>query len=88
MGGTRFFVSLNSRELNVTPIPDSARKQLVLNEVRKVLEQELGNENNITVEFTTREELKVFSSGINIDDLPLLWAHYSLSFGDITLQFW
>ncbi|GLO63505.1 two-component sensor histidine kinase [Vibrio sp. MACH09] len=83
MGGTRFFVSLNSRELNVTPIPDSARKQLVLNEVRKVLEQELGNENNITVEFTTREELKVFSSGINIDDLPLLWAHYSLSFGDI-----
>lgn len=83
MGGTRFFVSLNNRELNVIPIPDSSRKQLVLNEVRNVLEQELGSENNITVEFTTREELKVFSSGINIDELPLLWAHYSLSFGDI-----
>lgn len=84
MGGTRFFVSLNNRELPVVPIADSSRKQLVLNEAKKILNQELGRDKNIVVEFTTREELKVFSTGINIDELPLLWAHYSLSFGEIS----
>lgn len=84
MGGTRFFVSLNNRELPVTPLPDSARKQLVLNEARDVLSQELGSDNNIVVDFTTRENLKVFNTGINLDELPLLWAHYSLSFAEFS----
>ena len=84
MGGTRFFVSLNNRELPVSPIPESPRKQLVLSEARKILNNELGSDKNIKLEFTTREELKVFSAGINIDELPLLWANYSLPFSEVS----
>lgn len=83
MGGTRFFVSLNNRELPVSPIPESPRKQLVLSEAR-ILNNELGSDKNIKLEFTTREELKVFSAGINIDELPLLWANYSLPFSEVS----
>ncbi|MEF1213809.1 two-component sensor histidine kinase, partial [Vibrio alginolyticus] len=34
-------------------------------------------------EFTQRDKLKVFNNELPIDELPLLWAHYSLSFGDL-----
>ncbi|MDG3084704.1 ATP-binding protein [Vibrio hannami] len=83
IGGTRFFVSLNNHELPLDALPDSNRKQLVVSEVKSILHSELGTELNIKVDFTRREKLKVFNNELKIDELPLLWAHYSLSYGDI-----
>ncbi|MCK6261759.1 HAMP domain-containing protein [Vibrio sp. ZSDE26] len=83
MGGTRFFVSLNDHEIAVKPLPQSERKTLVINEVESVLYNELEGDPNIKVEFTLRDDLRVFNNELSIDGLPLLWAHYSLSYGDI-----
>ncbi|MGF1694447.1 ATP-binding protein [Vibrio lamellibrachiae] len=83
MGGTRFFVSLNDHEISVKPLPQSERKTLVINEVKTVLNNELEGTPNIKVEFTLRDDLRVFNKELSIDGLPLLWAHYSLSYGDL-----
>ena len=83
MGGTRFFVSLNNHQIPVTPLPDSNRKTMVIEEVESVLHNELQDAPTIKVEFTRRDKLKVFNKELSIDDLPLLWGHYSLSYGDL-----
>ncbi|MDC5805253.1 ATP-binding protein [Vibrio europaeus] len=83
MGGTRFFVSLNNHHIDVSPIAQSETKTLVVNQVEQVLNSELQGVPNIDVEFTERENLRVFNNELPIDELPLLWAHYSLSFGDL-----
>lgn len=83
MGGTRFFVSLNSHKITLNTLPNSERKNLVINEVTSVLEKELGTLPNMDVDFTLRKDLKVFNKELSIDELPLLWAHYSLSLGDL-----
>ncbi|EGU46299.1 signal transduction histidine kinase [Vibrio ichthyoenteri ATCC 700023] len=83
MGGTRFFVSLNNHQIPVAPLPDSARKTMVISEVESVLHNELQDAPTIEVEFTRRDKLKVFNKELPIDELPLLWGHYSLSYGDL-----
>ncbi|WP_367989307.1 ATP-binding protein [Vibrio sp. NTOU-M3] len=81
MGGTRFFVSLNNHQIDMAPLPESERKSLVINEVHDVLANELSEIGNIHVEFTRRDKLRVFNNELPIDELPMLWAHYSLSYG-------
>ncbi|PKF80765.1 two-component sensor histidine kinase [Vibrio sp. vnigr-6D03] len=83
MGGTRFFVSLNNHQIPLTPIAESERKSLVIDEVKTVLGSELDNVRSMSIDFTLREHLKVFNNELPIDELPLLWAHYTLSYGDI-----
>ncbi|GAK87330.1 integral membrane sensor signal transduction histidine kinase [Vibrio ponticus] len=83
MGGTRFFVSLNNHQIPVAPLPDSPRKTMVIDEVEQVLHNELQDAPDIQVEFTRRDKLKVFNKELPIDELPMLWGHYSLSYGDL-----
>ncbi|WP_260260423.1 ATP-binding protein [Vibrio intestinalis] len=83
MGGTRFFVSLNNHQIPVSPLPESARKTMVIDEVQQVLLSELKDAPTINVEFTRRDKLKVFNKELPIDELPMLWGHYSLSYGDL-----
>jgi len=83
MGGTRFFVSLNNHKITLQPLPSSKRKKMVINEVTQVLEKELGTQLTMDIDFTLRDDLKVFNKELSIDELPLLWAHYSLSLGDL-----
>ncbi|ENM5763540.1 two-component sensor histidine kinase [Vibrio mimicus] len=83
MGGTRFFVSLNDHDIAIDALPESQRKTLVIEEVQKVLKQQLQGQPEILVEFTRRDQLKVFNNELLIDELPLLWAHYSLSYGEL-----
>src|SRR5690606_20330120 len=80
MGGTRFFVSLNDRPLQMQILPETPRKRLVLGEVDRVLRQRLGSAVDLTVEFVSPEDLRIFNSGIALDELPRSWAHYALSF--------
>ncbi len=79
MGGTRFFVSLNDRPLDMRVLPSTPRKQAVVSAVDEVLRQRLGEAMQISVEFVSPQDLRIFNSGLKLDELPRSWAHYALT---------
>ncbi len=79
MGGTRFVVSLNDHPLDMQMLPATPRKKAVIEAVEQVLRQRLGEQMNISVEFVSPKELRVFNSGLKLDELPRSWAHYALT---------
>lgn len=79
MGGTRFFVSFNKEALQVDPIPDNRFKQVSVQAVRGVLEQKLNHVNQILVDFTRSDNLRLLKNDIYLKDLPRSWAHHSLT---------
>ncbi|WP_434458520.1 ATP-binding protein [Stutzerimonas urumqiensis] len=80
MGGTRFFVSLNDKPLEMRMLPETPRKRAVLNEVEQVLRQRLGRAVDMTIEFVSPDDLRIFNGGLKLDELPPSWAHYALGF--------
>lgn len=70
MGGTRFVVSLNDHPLDMPIMQPTPRKQAVLDVVGEVLRQRMGNDPAITVWFARPEELRIFNSGLKLDELP------------------
>ncbi|MBF8729147.1 MULTISPECIES: ATP-binding protein [Pseudomonas] len=79
MGGTRFFVSLNDKPLDMPVLPITPRKQAVIDVFQSVLHERLGPQMEISVEFVSPQELRIFNSGLKLDELPRSWAHYSLT---------
>lgn len=78
MGGSRFFVSLNKAEIQLDALPDSNRKNLVINEVRNVLHHKLGYGLTLHVDFSYPGELHVFDNQTLLADIPPSWARHSL----------
>ncbi|MEO9522057.1 ATP-binding protein [Marinobacter alexandrii] len=78
MGGTRFFVSLNDKRIDMAPLPDTEQKELATEEVRSVLRRRLGNDINLHVDFVHPEDLRILNTELPLDALPPSWAHYSL----------
>lgn len=70
MGGTRFVVTLNDRPLDMAILPQTPRKQAVLEAVDEVLKQTLGADVHISVEFVSAEDLRIFNAGLKLDELP------------------
>ena len=79
MGGTRFFVSLNERPLNMQVLPETPRKRAVLQAVEGALRQRLGKAIDLSVQFVSPDDLRIFNGEISLDELPRSWAHYALS---------
>ncbi|TDF78443.1 ATP-binding protein [Pseudomonas sp. H9] len=79
MGGTRFVVSLNDKPLDMQALPATPRKQAVINAVGDVLHQRLGTQMDISLEFVSPQDLRIFNSGLKLDELPRSWAHYALT---------
>jgi signal transduction histidine kinase len=79
MGGTRFFVSLNDKPLDMRVLPETPRKRAVLNEVDAVLRERLGKQVDLSLHFVSPDELRIFNSGLKLDELPRSWAHYALT---------
>lgn len=79
MGGTRFFVSLNDKPLDMQILPPTERKQAVLAEVDEVLRERLGNSADMSVNFVSPDDLRLFNGGLKLEELPRSWAHYALS---------
>ncbi|WP_322463497.1 ATP-binding protein [Pseudomonas sp. RP23018S] len=79
MGGTRFFVSLNDRPLDMPHLPLTTRKQTVVDVFDEVLRERLGQQMDFTVEFVKPQDLRIFNSGLKLDELPRSWAHYALT---------
>ena len=77
VGGTRFFVSVNEERIEIDDIAFSKEKQIVVKNFTDALRNEL-RDNQILVEFSRPEELKVMNNNIMLTDLPSKWAHYSL----------
>lgn len=53
MGGTRFFVSLNDKPLEMPVLQPTQRKKAVLSAVDQVLRQSLGADVDMTVQFVS-----------------------------------
>jgi signal transduction histidine kinase len=79
MGGTRFVVSLNDKPLDMQALPPTPRKQAVIGAVDEVLRQRLGVQMDISLEFVSPQDLRIFNSGLKLDELPRSWAHYALT---------
>lgn len=84
MGGTRFFVSLNKEVINITDIPDSALKTLVLERFTQGLRQRLGSKPEILVSFSKPEQLHVFNNETLLLDLPPRWSQQSLIYDPLS----
>ncbi|MFC4259231.1 ATP-binding protein [Marinobacter lacisalsi] len=79
MGGSRFFVSLNDKRIDMRALPDSERKRLVKEEVESVLRRRLGKSTNMHVEFVHPDDLRILNTELPLDALPRSWAHYALT---------
>lgn len=79
MGGSRFFVSLNDKHIDMRALPDSERKRLVTDEVVAVLKSRLGKSINLHVEFVHPDDLRILNTQLPLDALPKSWAHYALT---------
>lgn len=77
MGGTRFFVSVNERRLAIDDIGSGPEKEVVVNNVRSVLTQQL-NIDDVIVEFSRPENLRVLNNEVLLYDLPPRWGQHSL----------
>lgn len=79
MGGSRFFVSLNNKRIDMKSLPETELKQLATDEVRSVLRRRLGRDSNLHVEFVSPDDLRILNTELPLDALPPSWAHYSLT---------
>ncbi|RCV89762.1 ATP-binding protein [Billgrantia montanilacus] len=77
MGGTRFFVSVNERRIPVDDIGSGAEKALVVGNFRAILGREL-NIDEVLVEFSRAETLRVYNNEVLLHDLPPRWGQHSL----------
>ncbi|MDG3088622.1 ATP-binding protein [Vibrio hannami] len=82
IGGTRFFVSFNEEEIQIDPAKDTEMRTVAKNVVRRVLEQKLEktpSAEQLKVEFSRPETLRVLTNDTLLRDLPKSWAHYTLT---------
>lgn len=77
MGGTRFFVSINERRLTIEDIGSGPEKQVVVDNVRTILTEQLNIE-DVVVEFSRPETLRVLNNQVLLKDLPPRWGQHSL----------
>lgn len=77
MGGTRFFVSVNERRIPVQDIGSGPEKTLVVDNFREILTREL-NIDDVLVEFSRPETLRVYNNEVLLYDLPPRWGQHSL----------
>ncbi|WP_019613924.1 ATP-binding protein [Psychromonas ossibalaenae] len=78
LGGSRFFVSLNSEKIDINPIPDSRLKNEVLSTVENVLRRRIPEANKLVIEFSHPDDLHVLKNDILLKDLPPSWGAYTL----------
>lgn len=78
LGGSRFFVSLNSEKIVVNPIAESELKKKVIATVNNVLKRGVPAQNKLKIEFSHPDDLHVLKNNILLKDLPPSWGSYSL----------
>ncbi|MDX1301777.1 ATP-binding protein [Photobacterium sp.] len=85
LGGTRFFISINNRELPVKPLDGMAITRNLTKVASDILHQKVNIAKSIQVAMTRRDDMRIFNSGIKLEELPEVWAKYSLALGELDL---
>jgi signal transduction histidine kinase len=78
MGGTRFFVNLNTSALDIIKIEPHSLTQIAINQVEIVIKKDLPNLSNFRVAFALPQNLVVSDRGTKIGDLPESWVQHIL----------
>lgn len=78
LGGSRFFVSLNSEKIDIHPIADSRLKTRVLATIDNVLRRRIAKKMKLEIAFSHPDDLHVLKNDILLKDLPPSWGSYSL----------
>ncbi|WP_281545168.1 ATP-binding protein [Grimontia sp. SpTr1] len=78
MGGTRFFISLNSKRIDARGLAASERKQELEQTVSEVLKRTLGQQIPIDINFSKRDDLRVYDAEVPLDDIPRAFARYTI----------
>jgi signal transduction histidine kinase len=78
LGGSRFFVSLNSELINISPIADSGLKSEIITTVKDVLRRRISTEKKLHIEFSHPDDLHVLKNDVLLKNLPPSWGAYSL----------
>jgi len=78
MGGTQFFVNLNSGPLNISEIAAQPLTQLAIRQVEIAIKQDLPNVSHYRIGFAYPENLVVSDNGAKISDLPESWVQHIL----------
>ncbi|ATF10452.1 Integral membrane sensor signal transduction histidine kinase, glucose catabolism cluster [Candidatus Enterovibrio altilux] len=79
MGGARFFVSFNTEEIHIEPLPDTIEKREAVSTIQKVLQKKLLNVQTIKVNFSRPETSRVLNNHLFLTYLPKSWAYHTLS---------
>ena len=74
MGGTRFFVTLNSGPVDVDKIEPHRLTGIAIDNVSRLIRQELPSVKAWRVDFAWPDHLKVDTSGSTVADLPETWV--------------
>jgi len=78
LGGSRFFVSLNSETIIINPIEDSSLNAQVIAVVDEALKRRIPSTNQIAIAFSHPDDLHVLKNDVLLKDLPPSWGAYSL----------
>ena len=78
LGGSRFFVSLNSEKIIINPITETALKKQVIDTVDEVIKRRIADDSHLEIEFSHPDDLHVLKNDILLKDLPPSWGAYSL----------
>ncbi|MGF1911217.1 ATP-binding protein [Vibrio kasasachensis] len=78
MGGTRFFISLNSKRIEIDGLEESSRKGAFERSIESVLRRTLGKQMSIDINFGLRDQLRVYDAEVSLDDIPHAFARYTI----------
>ncbi|OAN18775.1 two-component sensor histidine kinase [Photobacterium jeanii] len=84
-GATRFFISINSNPLEIDNLAKITFADWLTDYTHDLLQEELDNVGDIRVSITNRDEIKLFNSGIKLNELPQIWTRYGLALSELDL---
>ena len=78
MGGTRFFVSVNSQYIDLLNIPETDFSQLVRQQLSASIVAQMGQTKGLDIQFVNFDDLKILSGSNLMVDLPPKWKRFAL----------
>ena len=78
MGGTRFFVSVNTQYIELPQLPPTGNFQIADQNLRNSLQAQTGPIDSLNIQFVAFDQLKVLSGQNRMVDLPMQWQRFAL----------
>lgn len=83
-GGSRFFISLNNQHVVNQSSYAHESSALAARYAHDQLQQQLGTMKTV-VTIASRDDVRLFNTGLKLDEVPSLWTQYSMVLGDFNL---